>query len=519
MKRWAIYARYSSDRQNPKSCEDQIHDCEQRIEALGGVVVKRYSDEGISGAHESQRPEYLAMVTAMKIGKFDAIMAEDMDRLNRSLEASARLYSLATRDDVEIWTIADGQISQMHTGLKGLMGEMFLKQLADKTRRGQLGKARAGLIMSGLCYGYDVAGKGTRTVNEDQATIVRRIYREYASGISPREIALKLNTEKVATIRGGGMWRVSALVGNPKRLNGILNNPVYIGKPIFNRQRFVKDPETGKRMAKPNPPDQWIHQDTPHLRIVDDAIWERVKARREKLGTTHKSHRRRPKTLFSGMVRCEECGSPMALHTGVFRCINRSNGGTCGMSYGMRQDFLEGQIFGALENLLDDSEVINRFVGTFNSTVDKLVEEKARRAKAEARQALDLDRKIANVLAAIEGGAAAGSLLARLKELEGQRAQLSQSEAMPVQLPTIRPDTAKLMRKRVRELKGFSEEQTLMGAEAREVVRNMVRRITVGRPIQTSAEINFSVDASLGAILALVNRPAGLPTVGCGSQI
>ena len=84
-----------------------------RIAAIGGVVVKRYSDEGISGAHEAQRPQYLSMLTAMKMGSFDAVMAEDLDRFNRSLEASARIYSLAERDGVELWTIADGRVTHM----------------------------------------------------------------------------------------------------------------------------------------------------------------------------------------------------------------------------------------------------------------------------------------------------------------------------------------------------------------------------------------------------------------------
>ena len=56
--RWAIYARHSSDRQNPKSCADQIRECENRIATLGGVIINRYADESVSGAHEAQRPQY-----------------------------------------------------------------------------------------------------------------------------------------------------------------------------------------------------------------------------------------------------------------------------------------------------------------------------------------------------------------------------------------------------------------------------------------------------------------------------
>ncbi|MGY3609597.1 MULTISPECIES: recombinase family protein [unclassified Bradyrhizobium] len=60
---------------------------------------------------------------------------------------------------------------------------------------------------------------------------------------------MELNKDGVAA-PGGGDWGFSTINGNTKRGNGILINEMYVGRIVWNRQRFVKDPETGKRQAR-----------------------------------------------------------------------------------------------------------------------------------------------------------------------------------------------------------------------------------------------------------------------------
>jgi DNA invertase Pin-like site-specific DNA recombinase len=92
----------------------------------------------------------------------------------------------------------------MHIGVMGTMAQMFLGDLREKTRRGQLGRARAGRIPGGLAYGYDVVPPapgareaGERRINPAEAAIVRRVFAAYAAGASARQIALELNAEQV----------------------------------------------------------------------------------------------------------------------------------------------------------------------------------------------------------------------------------------------------------------------------------------------------------------------------------
>ena len=99
---------------------------------------------------------------------------------------------------MNIVTLSEGEIGGLHVGLKGTMNALFLKDLADKTRRGLRGRVEAGCSGGGLCYGYDVAKEfggggerinGKRRINEAEREVVRRIFEEFAAGKSPRAIA------------------------------------------------------------------------------------------------------------------------------------------------------------------------------------------------------------------------------------------------------------------------------------------------------------------------------------------
>src|SRR5690348_4429127 len=106
--------------------------------------------------------------------------------------------------------------------------------------------------------------RGGRTINEAEADIVRRIFSEFAAGKSPRRIAFDLNRGLFAGPRGGE-WDASTINGNAAGGTGILNNELYIGRLVWNRLRYVKDPATGRRISRPNARDRVIMQEVPAL--------------------------------------------------------------------------------------------------------------------------------------------------------------------------------------------------------------------------------------------------------------
>ena len=248
----------------------------------------------------------------------------------------------------EIITLSEGEVTHLHVGLKGTMNALFLKDLADKTRRGLRGRVELGKSGGGNSYGYDVVKqfrengepiRGDRVINPAEAEMIRRIFRGYVIGKSAKRIAAELNKEGIAAPSGGD-WGFSTINGNAKRGNAILNNEMYIGRIVWNRQRFVKDPDTGKRQARPNPAAEWIVQDVPELRIVDDELWTAAKARQANVKTKRGEDgrevqssfrdRRRPRYIFSGLIKCACCGGGYAMISAdLIGCSTARNKGTC----------------------------------------------------------------------------------------------------------------------------------------------------------------------------------------------
>ena len=128
MTRVAIYARYSSDSQREASIEDQVRICRARIEREGWTLADIYSDAAISGA-TTLRPGYQKLMENARNGAFDMVIAEALDRLSRDQEDIAGLFKQLTFADITLLTLSEGEISELHVGLKGTMNALYIKDL------------------------------------------------------------------------------------------------------------------------------------------------------------------------------------------------------------------------------------------------------------------------------------------------------------------------------------------------------------------------------------------------------
>ena len=315
--RIAAYARYSSDQQRDASLEDQLRNCRGMCERQGWPAPVEFTDAAMSGAR-NDRPGYRRLLAAA--ANFDVILVDDLSRLSRDSIESAQAVKRLTFAGVRLIGVSDGVDTgrkghKVDVGLRGLMSELFLSDLADKTHRGLKGRALAGSSAGGLPYGYSVAGVGGRAIDQAQAEIVRRIYAEYLSGKSARAIAAGLNVDRIPSSRGG-TWCMTAIYGDTKRGIGILVNPIYVGQQIWNRSTWEKHPDTGRRIRKERPRSEWVITEQPELAIVAPETWHAVQAR---LGGSRLPHYgapragRQPKHLLSGILRCGTCGGPMVV--------------------------------------------------------------------------------------------------------------------------------------------------------------------------------------------------------------
>src|SRR5579885_2546430 len=112
------------------------------------------------------------------------------------------------------------------------------------------------------------------------------------SGRTPRDIARDLNRERVPPPRGRA-WNASSINGNAQRGTGILQNELYAGRLVWNKVRMVKDPDTGRRVSRPNDRSAWQVSDVSELAIISREVFDAAQARKKARSVTHPSQQRR----------------------------------------------------------------------------------------------------------------------------------------------------------------------------------------------------------------------------------
>ena len=536
MMRVALYARYSSDQQRAASIEDQFRLCRAYAERQGWAIVETYQDRAISGA-SLIRPGIQQVLAGALGGRFDIVLAEALDRVSRDQEDVAGVFKRMDFAGVKIITLSEGEITHLHVGLKGTMNALFLKDLADKTRRGLRGRVEAGKSGGGLCYGYEVVKKadaagesicGERRIVPHEAQVVRRIFRDFAAGASPHRIAVALNQEGVPGPLGRA-WGATTLRGHVSRGTGILNNELYAGRLIWNRQRYVKDPASGKRVSRINPQSDWITTDVAKLRIVDVELWQAVRnrqselakmfaattigireARAKKLSTT-----RRPAFLLSGLLICGCCeGKYGIIMQDRYGCLNRHRRGTCTNNRTIRRPVIEQRAIAGLTEKLVSPEAVAEAARAYHEELNH--QKQDRRAQTSAdRQALSkIERAIAGIIAAIEDEMYQPAMKARMTELEQQKAEIDArlAEAEP-QLPNVNPNIAEIYRSKIARLPdALADPQT--NQEAAMALRSLIGEIVLN-PGERRGEVHATLRGELMSILEFAagrNTPGTLPS-------
>ncbi|WP_310531409.1 recombinase family protein [Novosphingobium sp.] len=532
----ALYARYSSDNQRDASIADQLRICREHAGKQGWVIVEEYSDHAISGA-SLLRPGIQALMADALAGRFDLVLSEAMDRLSRDQEDIAGLFKRMGYAGVKIITLSEGEVSHLHVGLKGTMNALFLKDLADKTRRGLRGRVEAGKSGGGNSYGYDVVKqfdgngepiRGDRAINEATSAVVRRIFRDYASGKSAKRIATELNRDGIRAPTGGE-WGFSTINGNPKRGTGILNNEMYVGRLVWNRQRFVKDPDTGKRQARLNPESEWITQEVPELRIVEDALWEEVKARQLSIKAEHSreedcptnplSKYHRPKYLLSGLTKCGCCGGGYSMVSGdLLGCSTARNKGTCDNRTNIRRDRLEERVLNALRHHLMDPALFAEFCDEFTREMNRARMEGRAAITAAETEIRKIDRDLDKLVDLILDGGQADRLNEKMLMLEKRQKELKKFlETAKEPEPLLHPEMATFYRERVRELyAALKSEPKQPQTEVTEVLRSLISQVIL---TPQDGELQIDVRGELAGILNLSLKRKKPAEVAGNSQV
>ena len=504
----------------------------ERAARDGWTVVQTFTDMAISGA-SLHRPGLQSLLDHAARGGFDLILCEALDRLSRDQADVATLYKQLAFHGAGIATLAEGEISDLHVGLKGTMNQLFLKDLASKTRRGLRGRVEAGKSGGDNAYGYDVVRRlgddgqpatGARTVNEPEAEVVRRIFTEFAEGKPPRTIARGLNDDSIPGPKGN-LWRDTAIRGHRFRGTGLLNNELYVGRLVWNRQRYVNDPATGKRVSRLNPEAEWITHDVPDLRTIDDGLWDRVKARQGEIDATPAVQgikqsrfweKRRSTHLLTGKLVCGACGATVvAAGRDYLACSNARKLGTCDHRQGYRRGDLDEAVLALLRDRLMQADAVAEFVSAFSKAMNaERSKEVAQRQ--QTRTALEeTERKLQGLYDAIADGFRTPGLLQKLEDTEARKTDLEAQPSAPEPSPVrLHPGLPEMYRKKVVDLAKSLKDATIR-TRALDVLRGLIERVSV----HASADGSGPVLELERAITAMIEeaQPGALSGVDHGS--
>jgi len=387
----AAYARVSTDK------DEQEDSFARQVEYYTGFIkgnntwnfVGIYADPGITGTKADARPDFMRMINDCREGKIDRILVKSLSRFARNT-IDALMYIRELREKNIGITFESENIDTLTPGgevlltILAAMAEQESRTISKNVKWSYQKKFESGIVSlnTGLLWGYnkvgvDEDGGGIYEINEEEAEIVRRIYREYIGGLTPRQIAANLERDEIKTKLGKTKWRYSVI-------QSILTNEKYTGNAILGKT-FKMDVTSAKRCKNEGQAPQYYVEST-HPAIIDMETFERVqnemKYRSSGDEDTVGQKKYSSRYAFSGMLVCGKCGSRYRRHSrkmgsgkmvASWACANKIvNGADACHSRHIREDILIKTYVAAMKKMSGD---YNKVIATLQESADVLSKE------------------------------------------------------------------------------------------------------------------------------------------------
>lgn len=542
----ALYARYSSEHQREASITDQFRTCERAAQSHGWTVSHRYQDKAITGSR-ADRPGYQRLLQEAQAGRFDVVLVDDLSRLTRDEAESIHLRRRLAFWGIRLIGVSDGYDSaakghKLQASVRGIMNELYLDDLREKTHRGLMGQALKGNSCGGRAYGYrrvpiedpgkhDEYGRPVIMAvrwepDAEQGDWVRWIFERYAAGSSPRDIAGELNQLGVPSPRGG-TWCASAIHGDPTDGTGILCNARYAGRLIWNRFRWERHPETKRRIRRLRARQDWIEVEMPELRIVPQPLWEQVQRRmtgraNDALRVACRQAAGRPgRYLLSGLLKCAQCGANYIVADRYrYACasfLNRGNA-VCRNHRRVARRLLEHTLLRGIREDLFTKEGFDFFR---NEVRRVLVERRIKTCAQADRIQIDLRRveaEIVNVLRAIKTGILTSSTKSELERLETEKASLLGRQTTPPALHAVDMLLPRIEEQFRSAIENLAQMQEGRIAEARRGLHSLLGGQAITLHPTDDGRLEAEMTGDYAGIVRLMGKDK-LNNSGCGGRI
>ena len=396
-----IYARYSSDNQREESIEGQLRECMEFANRAEIDVIGNYIDRALS-AKSDNRPEFQRMIKDSYKHAFDCIIVWKLDRFSRNRYDSAHYKALLRKNGVKVISamesISEGSEGILLESVLEGMAEYYSAELAEKVVRGMKENTLKGINNGGqITFGYKLNAERKFEPNETTAPIVEEIFTMYADGKTVKQIVDYLDKKGIRSYRGGKL--------NINSVQRILSNRRYIGEYKF-REVVV-----------------------PHCipSLVSDELFERVQQKLIKNKKAPARHKAEDDYLLTLKLFCGKCGAHMVGESGMgtskvyhyYKCANTKKVHICDKK-AVRKEWIEDLVVKKAMEILNDEKLVDYLTdriyilqGEENPRIPRLKE-----------QLDETEKRISNIMDAIEQGIITDSTKDRLAQLESKKKEL-----------------------------------------------------------------------------------------------
>lgn len=343
MKNAGLYIRVSTERQVQEgySVAAQKNNLKKFAMNNNFNIYSIYSDEGISGKNVKDRPEVKRLIKDIELGFIDVVLIYKFDRLTRNISDTEDFINLINKYGITIYTLSEGNVdvSNPHgrfvTRLKGAVAQLEREQTAERIKFAFVQKVKNGysLCCNTCSYGYNrKSGQKVMSINQEEARVVRRIFRMYLDNYSFADIARLLNFEHIPTKKYGREVKKKDNNGNiisskiinsiwqPKTIKLILSNPTYVGKVRYGINTK-----------------EYFEANGLHKAIVSQKMWNEVQQKLSKIKAVVHTNLPKDDVYYCGTLVCGICGKKLTtsrttrriLRDGkqslfnAYRCVNR----------------------------------------------------------------------------------------------------------------------------------------------------------------------------------------------------
>ncbi len=514
MIRAGLYARRSTEEHQAASIETQVEEARAFIHRRGWTLCDQhiYIDGNHGRAEFVNRPALTSLLQAAERGEFDHVVARDETRLGGDMLRTTELLQRLSDYGCTVFYYFNDELVCMDTAtdrlttlLRNFGAEVEREKLAGRTHEALLVKARRGHVVGGRVFGYDNVRVGDHVeyrVNEEQAAVVKEIFKRRADGEGYRAIAKALNAAGTpaprAGRRGSGSWSFSAV-------RGILYNQRYTGVLVWNRtnQGVYR---AGTKVHEARPPEQHVEHFNAELQIISDLLWGAAHAQdHHPAGPRRAAPGRRPRYLLSGFSRCGVCGGTIAVNNHkiggtkvkAYGCgWHRDRGAAvCGNSLRRPVDAVDADVLGWLMENVITEQIIQASFAKLRERLDahdahRSTEVPALQARAADLQA-ELDRLVQALLRTNEQPE---SVMRAISEREDKLAAVqAEIDAYGTNRKVLDLEARRLEQEARRRLKDFQGIVRRNPEQARKVIAAVVTAKLVWTPITTSAGRRYRI--------------------------